>query len=53
LLLTVDGRADYTSLHLYPTEASCQEAQVYVLDEMKKAYPLDTSIKVFCRPQAI
>lgn len=53
LLIHVNGQPDYTSLHVYPTEASCQDAQVHVLGEMRKAYPLDTSIKVFCRPQAI
>lgn len=53
LMLNIDGHPDYTSLHLYPTEASCQNAQVYVLGEMRKAYPLDTSLRVFCKPQAI
>jgi hypothetical protein len=53
LLLTVNGHQDATSLHVYPTEALCQEAQVYVLGEMQKAYPGDTTLRVLCRPQAI
>ena len=53
LMLTVQGHTGYTQLHSYPTETLCRDAQIYVLAEMRLAYPTDHTLRVFCKPQAV
>lgn len=51
LILTqpVQGLPMVNLIEKYPTQQGCETARMYVLTEMEKVYPGDTSYTLVCR----